>query len=123
MNDKNHLNKKIEYVTCPNCQVIVRKSRLDKHRQQKCINRVIEIPKYPKIYLFSKINQKLYGAKICSRCNTTQTVVWRYLDSSIGAAYLCSTCKKDTYNLSFDKKDALDFAILGGGFETNRRKH
>ena len=75
------------------------------------------------IILISKKATRIDEAKMCNKCLAFTKGIWRYAESNIGEVYICSRCKQSVYSRSFGSKDALDIAVQGGLFESNRRKH
>lgn len=65
--------------------------------------------------------------EVCSFCKERQNPVWIFSISKNDSGYICGSCR----SLDPCKKkkkmpkriDALDRAVSGGGFETNRRRH
>lgn len=116
-----------EIVKCPTCSASVKNKNLQKH-----ISRVHQSPKPKKkkkkkkgIRLISKRGMKVSGRHSCTNCNKIIDNPTRYAESNIGPVILCAPCKSKIRLRSFpsEKRDALDFATTGGGFEGNRRKH
>ncbi len=79
--------------------------------------------KNKEIILISRRGQKVDEYTKCSQCDKWKLQVWRYAESNQGEVHLCSACKPRIFDRSFGKIDALDVAVSGGGFETNKRKH
>lgn len=59
----------------------------------------------------------------CDSCNASSNVVWRYAESNRGTVHICDRCKPKICVRSFGEKDAMNVAIQGGRFESDRRKH
>ena len=90
-----------------------------KNRKKKAYN------KKKKIILVSRRGARVAGRHVCTNCVKIVDNPTRYAKSNRGAVVLCSICKAKIRNYSFpqEKRDALDYAITGGGFEGNRRRH
>ena len=67
----------------------------------------------------------LSGTHSCTNCRNIVDRPTKYKESNQGEVILCAICKPKVRQSSFHhkKKDALDFASTGGGFEGNRSKH
>ena len=75
------------------------------------------------ITLISQRGSRTSKPTRCSACDVVKTPTWKYSESTHGVVSICSSCKPDIFDRSFGKKDALDFAQLGGNFESNRSKY
>lgn len=62
----------------------------------------------------------------CSFCKKPKNPVWRFSIPKGDSGYICESCRSPS-QIRKQKKpkriDALDRAVSGGGFETNRRRH
>jgi hypothetical protein len=66
-----------------------------------------------------RLRGKLIQAKgPCSICKRTSNHRWDYGDEQV-----CGRCKPGYLDRVLGKKDALDHAVGGGAWESNRRKH
>ena len=63
----------------------------------------------------------VYGQ--CLRCCGSSRPIWYYSKSTVGAILVCSPCHDQLLSGSTDREDALDRAVSGGAFDTNRRRH
>ena len=60
----------------------------------------------------------------CSFCKKAKNPVWRFSIPKGISGYICESCRSpDQVKKKKKRIDALDRAVSGGGFETNRRKH
>ena len=76
------------------------------------------------IILLSQRSRRINQETRCSACRAIKTPIWRYPDSTAGVVFICASCKPTIFDESFEeKRDALDFAVSGGHFESNRRRH
>ena len=76
------------------------------------------------IILISRHGRRINKQTRCSACREIKMPVWRYPDSTAGVVFICAACKPTIFDESFEeKRDALDFAVSGGHFESNRRRH
>lgn len=76
------------------------------------------------IILLSKRGRRINKQTRCYTCRKIKMPIWRYPDSTAGVVFICAACKPTIFNESFgEKRDALDYAVSGGHFESNRRKH
>lgn len=76
-----------------------------------------------KIILISRRGMIIRKRMTCDSCLSTESVLYRYAESSHGIVHICGRCKATIFNRSFDKVDAMNSAFQGGAFETNRRRH
>lgn len=81
-------------------------------------------PKQKAIMLISRRGSRISYEHTCDEC-FHHRAQWHYAESSIGEAYLCDRCKEIIFKRSFPRKylDAMNLTRLGGGFESNRRRH
>lgn len=117
-----------ELVKCPTCSAMVKKENLQKHIQR--VHKPSKSTSVNKknnkgIRLISKRGMKLPGRHSCTNCSKIVNNPTRYAKSNKGPVILCAPCKSEIRRRSFPlkKRDALDFAVSGGRFEGNRRRH
>lgn len=77
----------------------------------------------PKLILISRRGKRVDERIECSNCGKLENSVWLYLQSNQGKVSICNECKPSVLDTSFGRKDAMDYAILGGAFESDRRRH
>lgn len=61
--------------------------------------------------------------RVCTACGIQAKPTWRFMATNGKDVFVCSRCKPVILERSFGKKDALDYAVSGGMFEGNRRRH
>lgn len=76
----------------------------------------------PKVEISPRAKKRVEGDRYCYRCKKRFSVTWLY-SSNKGDVYLCSVCKNNHQVRNLPKKDAMNGAILGGAWESNRKKH
>ncbi|MFC1666052.1 hypothetical protein ACFL17_10605 [Pseudomonadota bacterium] len=108
--------KENELVICKLCGLKLKPRNLSRHTK-----RVHDIR--DPLRLLSRRGKRMDQTQKCKVCDKTKAPVWRYSKSTRGEVYICVSCKPMLLDFSFGRKDALDYAKLGGGFETNRRKY
>lgn len=91
-------------------------SNLNKAKKIKKIKKI-------KLMLISCRGKRIDKMEQCTNCGQVESPVWRYSESNRGVIIVCFRCKPGLLERSFGRKDAMDNAIFGGGFEGNRRKH
>lgn len=105
-----------ELVSCEICKIQVARKHLKKHKKEAHNIGV-------KLRLVSRRGSRVSGAKVCAGCKEVKYETWLYKESTKGSVHLCARCKTRYFDMSFGKKDALDYCSFGGGFESNRRRH
>lgn len=105
-----------ELVVCEKCGLEMTRANIKRHLE---IAHGIGGP----FLLISRRGTRVDTPQKCNACGKTKIPVWRYSQSTRGGVFICSSCKPRIFDRSFGRKDALDFAIMGGGFETKRSKH
>lgn len=102
-------------VICPICKISIKKKSLKGHKK---LVHGIGLP----FKLVSQRGTRISAPSLCCVCNKTSSPTWHYRESTKGPVNVCLLCKPALLDRSFGKKDALDHAVLGGGFETSRRR-
>ena len=102
---------------CPECGILVQSKNLKKHR--KSAHGISG----GRLKLLGRRGSRNKGVRKCAECGIQKPVTWRYSNTSKGIADICEICKPRVFDRSFGSRDALDFAVSGGGFETNRKKY
>lgn len=102
-------------VICPICKISIKKKSIKGHKK---VVHGIGLP----FRLVSQRGTRIDAPCLCSVCNKTTSPTWHYRQSTKGPVNVCLLCKPALLDRSFGKKDALDHAISGGGFETSRRR-
>jgi hypothetical protein len=77
---------------------------------------------HPRPKLISKKGSPVREHGVCYAC-TLFGGVRRYEARIVGQVLLCLDCGEKARDETFGRPDALDRAVSGGGFETNRRRH
>ncbi len=75
------------------------------------------------IRLENRMGDRYISLMVCSACGVETQPTWQFMATNGKEVIICSRCKPTVFERSFDKKDALDYAFLGGMFEGNRRRH
>lgn len=75
------------------------------------------------IQLENKECQKITGLKLCDSCGVETKITWKYISALGLNVHICKKCRPILLEYSFEKKDALDFAVYGGKFDGNKRRH
>ncbi|WP_417536591.1 hypothetical protein [Methylophaga sp.] len=66
--------------------------------------------------------RKLKGAVQCEQCRKTRYETWKYSKTDGTFKTLCRYCRQALLDQKHGKKDALDRAVSGGAYGSNRRK-
>lgn len=77
---------------------------------------------HPRPALASKRSTAVNGPRECYACADIGDVR-QYEAREVGKVALCDNCGEKAREETFGRRDPLDFALLGGGFESNRRKY
>lgn len=85
--------------------------------------KIKEKPKIKYVGIANKEGFRYSDLKECAACGSSSKSTWRFMTTAGKDVFICSKCKPAIFEYSFGKKDALDYAVLGGMFEGNRRRH
>jgi len=142
-NEPDVSRKDTSFTQCPYCKVRFLSYAFQSHLQ-RC--QIAKVPKVSKpithstaadskakaqkpikvLILRSRRGSRIQNKRqyICDECRDYEAQ-WSYAESNCGRVYLCNDCKQMVYERSFGKSDIdiMDVAFLGGGIDSNRRKH
>jgi hypothetical protein len=79
-------------------------------------------PEGPQIAITTRHATRLAGPAECADCRGILKVGWQYQTNS-GPVILCGLCRDRALDRAFGHHDALDVAVSGGRFDSNRRRH
>ena len=77
---------------------------------------------HPRPTLASYRSMSVSGLRNCYACAELGEVR-QYEARNLGKVLLCANCGENAREETFGRREPLDFAFLGGGFEGNRRRH